>query len=229
MNDPLDIWRHDLDPMPILGDPHVRLDSTLMALAEKLGAVWNLLTTLNDAAPEERQHGVEVANMAARYAFQVLSQFGLADGDTPPPQFINLQMARLAITNILARVRGELEEWILAAKDDDAPAQSNTAPRADSRTGGLVIDHNTFTVHYRGQSCKLGNSVAFRLMERLAASPGICIPHQTLAEEVWADDDTETAAIHKQASILGNKLKTAGLDALVIDGRITGHYRLILR
>ena len=92
-----------------------------------------------------------------------------------------------------------------------------------------TIDRDRFTVSYGGKSCFLGNTMLFRLMERLAHSPGIYIPHHTIAEDVWGDEGTDSRSIHKQASLLRLQLCAAGIDTIVIDGKTRGHYRLILR
>jgi hypothetical protein len=234
------MWRQQLDPSLILAYPLVRPITTLMTVEDRLVAVGNWLGTLHDDRPDERKQGVAVANLAVAFAFKLLGHLGLEDTDGPDPPITNLQMAQLAIANLLAVARAHLVETRnFAALQDrdveemlaDASAQSGGLETAAAPTpsGKLEIDPNTFTVWYKGKSCELGNTVSFHLLVRLNQSPTTAISYQTLADEVWGDEHTETAAIHKQASILGKKLRAAGLEGVKIDGSLKGHYRLILR
>jgi hypothetical protein len=245
---PIAIWHRELDPTPILTDPFVRPGSTLMTVADKLGAVVNYLSTLN----ADDEHGLGVATLAVDFAFAILAHLGLEDDDGPRPPIINLEMARLAIGNLRAVVRGHLEEWQQAAYGDYEPdsvahpqdeSKAVIAPFQDEPEApiqqdepeavpaqGLVIDPAKFTIHYDGLPCFLGYTTKFHLFVRLAESPGTYVTHHDLAEDVWGDDLTSPTAIHKQASLLGQAIRDAGISSIEIDGStVTGHYRLILR
>jgi len=237
MTDPLAIWRNALDPKPILNDPFVRPGSTLMAVENKLTAVQNFLGTLNDDHPE---HGLAVAGMAVDFTFSVLAHLGLEDGGDPTPPITNRDMGRLAVKNLRATVRGHIEAWQRAAENDDdeseaiattqdeAEAAPATQGEAEEAPQDLIIDHERFTIRYKGRPCELGNTYAFHLFVRLAEDRGVPVSHHTLAEAVWGDDLTLPATIHKQVSLLGQALRDANIDDVVIDSSTRRHYILIL-
>ncbi len=125
-SDPLAIWRHNLDPKPILNYPIRRPGTTLMGVEDKLGAVLNFLGT----HPDE---GLAVATLAVGFTFSVLEFLALENNDAPAPTITNLEAARLAISNLRATVRGHLEEWQRAALGDDEPdAVAQDVPNAAS-------------------------------------------------------------------------------------------------
>ncbi len=134
MTNRLAIWQCELDPTPFRDNPHVR-PSALMAVADKLKAVANMLGTLDTAQTE---YGLAVANMAAAYGLAALAAFGVVDGEEPVPPILNLQMAHLAMRNLLANVEFQIE--LLRDRGRQEDAQRNTAPIAPPPSGGLVID-----------------------------------------------------------------------------------------
>lgn len=233
---PIAIWRRELDPKPILTDPFVRPGSTLMAVADKLGAVLNYLTTLN----ADDEHGLAVATLAVEFAFSILDFLGLVNNNDPTPPITTLDMACLAISNLRAFVRGQIESWQWAAyQEDDSEVVASTKDEPDAAitpfqdepevpvpqdepeavpAQGLFIDTATFTIHYNGKPCFLGNTTKFHLFVRLAQSPGTYVTHHDLAEDVWGDDLTSPTAIHKQASLLGQAIRDAGIKSIEIDG-----------
>ena len=91
-----------------------------------------------------------------------------------------------------------------------------------------TISRDTFAVAWKGETCFLGNTMAFRLLERLLQSPGLFVPVETLAEEVWGDEATEAGTIQKHASLLRTRLN-ANRVAIDIDGKTRGHYRALPR
>ncbi len=216
-------------------------------------AVGNWLGTLHDDRPDEREQGVAVGNLAVDFAFRLLDHLGLEDGDGPDPPSTNLQMAQLAVGNLLVVVRAHLTEirTFAALQDDDdleklvadAPVPSgglettDAAPQSSKQettaaptpSGGLIIDRNTFTVSYKGNSCFLGNKTMFHLLVRLNQSPSTPVSYHTLAQDVWGDDLTTDWTIQKQANLLKKKLRAEGLQGVEIDGSVKGHYSLILR
>jgi hypothetical protein len=228
-DDPFALWQGDLDPVPIVNDPHIRPASALIAVADKLGAVHNLLGMLHDGRPEEREFGLAVTTLAVDFALAVLDHLELECAEGPTPPIMNVEMASLVVGNLLAVVMGHLDAWQQAAHDDFPAAESTIPISSDLPSGNLVIDRNTFTTTYKGKSRELGNTVAFRLLERLAQSPGIYIPINTLIHDVWNGKPVSDEAVQRQASTLGTALKNAGIEGLVIDGSQPGHYRLILR
>jgi hypothetical protein len=140
-----------------------------------------------------------------------------------------------AVADLAPRyVRGQFPDAsLLAIAGAQAPAASAT--RLDRAAavlpngadeGGLRIDHNRFTVWWRGRPCELGNRLEFALIVRLAQRPGAFVAIQTLADEVWNDELTEKSAIHRVASNLRRCLNKAGWVGVHVDGSQRGHYRL---
>ena len=95
------------------------------------------------------------------------------------------------------------------------------------RETSCQIDRGTFTVTYRGKTCFLGYTMAFRLLERLAEARGIFIPIETLIDDVWGGRGVSEEAVQRQVSTLRAKLKAAEAKGVHIEAQ-PGHYRLIL-
>lgn len=232
-DDRLKAWRRSLDPSLAIAYPVSHPVTTLMGIADRLQAVRNVLDTLDAEQPEDRQFGLALANMAADYAVRLLGHLGLIDGGAGPP-LTTLKMADLVLGNLVVATEGHIHDHRQVARQeeeaagDPLPTQPET-PTAVNSSGGLEIDSDTFTVRYKGKSCFLGDAMmAFRLLVRLAKSPGVRISHHELAADVWGDEHTETATIHKQASILKKRLGAAGMEGVVIDAKVHGHYALML-
>jgi hypothetical protein len=243
MTDALTIWRHDLDPRPIINDPYVPPTSTLAGMADRLAAVAKVLATLDNEKSEERLFGLEVAGMAVSFACKVLQHLGL---ETPnsSPALLNLKMAALVVQNLLAAVNGHLEDRQravhaqpeAAAEMVIAPAQPAAAAEgaadqqpAPTKAAGLIIDPNTFTVSYKGQDGFFGNVLAFRLLTRLAESPGVYVALNILKWDVWADEDISDARVQRQISTIRKRLREAEIEGIEIDQKQPHCCRLILR
>jgi hypothetical protein len=104
------------------------------------------------------------------------------------------------------------------------PGGLATPRPADDR---LVVDRDRFTAWWRGKPCELGNTVEFRLFDRLAVNPGAYIPVDSLADDVWGDDETEKTAIQRAASNLRRRITDAGWAGVTVDGSQRGHYALL--
>jgi hypothetical protein len=216
----LQYWQHHLDPGPILGDPHVPLPSTLMGVADSLGAVLGLLTTLSDERPEEKEYGVAVAGLAVGFALKVLRHLGLGD-DSPAPSLLNLKMAQLVLNNLLATVEFSIAEWRQGLRDQDHE-ESTASPE------GLVIDPGNFSVTYKGKTCELGNRMGFRLIQRLSTARGTYLSLTTLVQDVWHGKAVSDEAVQKQVSTLRTKLRAAGIEGVAFESQPQS-YRLVLR
>ena len=92
-----------------------------------------------------------------------------------------------------------------------------------------TIDTATFCVHWDGRTCRLGNTLAFRLLERLARRPNQLVHCDVLLHELW-DNYSSRDAVRSTVKVLRRKLSTAGMEnlALAIDGSTTHHYGLML-
>ena len=109
-----------------------------------------------------------------------------------------------------------------------APA-SPISPTSNGHAG-LAIDRDALTVRWNGQSCFLGYTTAFRLIERLAKRPNHYVPHDQLLEDVWGGHRSKSA-IRSAVNDLRARLAHAGMAdvAQIIDGQNPGHYGLIVR
>ena len=107
-------------------------------------------------------------------------------------------------------------------------------PAASSPNGGTsarrsMVDLATFSVHWDGKICVLGNTLPFRLLERLGRRPNQFIHCDQLLDEVWQGLRSREA-IRSVVKVLKQKLVQAGMDDLAasINGNQPHHYGLIL-
>ncbi len=111
-----------------------------------------------------------------------------------------------------------------------APDRPGT-PSGNGSTRPSIIDGATFSVRWANRSCHLGNTVSFRLLERLARRPNHFISYEALLdlEELW-DRETSDEAVRSAVKILRRKLNAAGMEdvADAIDGSTPRHYALKL-
>jgi hypothetical protein len=93
-----------------------------------------------------------------------------------------------------------------------------------------VADRATFSVHWHDNTCYLGNSLPFRLMERLAYYPNQLIHRDRLLNEVW-ECRRSREAMRSVVKVLRRKLCQAGMEDLAeaIDGTTAHHYGLMLK
>jgi hypothetical protein len=92
-----------------------------------------------------------------------------------------------------------------------------------------IADRKTFSVRWRNRTCYLGNSLPFRLLERLADRPNQLIHHDQLLDEVW-ECRRSRESIRSVVRVLRQKLCHAGMKDLAeaIDGTTARHYGLML-
>lgn len=110
----------------------------------------------------------------------------------------------------------------------DGPAP-HEKPVQSPGTNLPIADRRTFTACWRGRSCFLGNTLLFRLFERLARSPNSYIPHVDLLDDVW-DGPREGSTIRGVVKRLRDQLAQHGMDELsrAIDGGNSGHCGLMV-
>lgn len=91
------------------------------------------------------------------------------------------------------------------------------------------VDKSLLAVVYRGRECFLGNTLSLRLFERLLRRPNQYLDHRDLLDHVWFGV-REPSSIRSVVKELRAKLRNAGMADLsaAIDGRVAGHYGLIL-
>lgn len=105
------------------------------------------------------------------------------------------------------------------------------APSGNGSPRSSIIDEATFSIRWANRTCHLGNTVSFRLLERLARRPNQFISYEALldSEELW-DCHTSHEAVRSAVKILRRKLNAAGMEDLAdaIDGSNPHHYALTL-
>jgi DNA-binding response OmpR family regulator len=98
-----------------------------------------------------------------------------------------------------------------------------------SRAAGAVldVDRDRLQVVFHGRTCVLGNTLPFKLLERLARRPNTYVTHEELLFDVW-DGLRSQAAIRSVVKRLRQALRRDGLADLAasIDGTASGRYRL---
>ncbi len=105
-------------------------------------------------------------------------------------------------------------------------------PASSSGNGSLrpsIVDEATFSVRWADRTCRLGNTVAFRLLTRLAYRPNQFLSYESLRNGIW-DKCESDAAVQSAVKVLRRKLNAAGMAdlAAVIDGSVSRHYALML-
>lgn len=228
-------WRKSLHCLIL---PHQTLASTLVEMEGKLEAVKGFLATLNPADPAQTVQGVAVGGMALNYAEALLDHFGLVDseGSSPPPT--SLPQAQFVVNNLLAFVNDCLQHHreSLTQGGDNLADESMLVvggpgpadgPASSDPNSQLIVDRETFTVSRDGQSCSLGNTKVFSLIEFLNSRLGKYVPILTLIEKIWEDDATGSNTVHKTVSNLRKKLSNAGIKGVSIDSQ-DDHYMLNL-
>lgn len=78
-----------------------------------------------------------------------------------------------------------------------------------------VIDRSRFTVSFRGHSCRLGNTIPFRFLARLAQTPELYVIHQALIDDLW-DGVCSDDALRSVVKHLRRRLRAAGLGELML-------------
>jgi hypothetical protein len=102
------------------------------------------------------------------------------------------------------------------------------SPNGGSSARHPMVDLATFSVHWDGKTCVLGNTLPFRLLERLGRRPNQFIHCDQLLDEVWQGLRSREA-IRSVVKVLKQKLVQAGMDDLAasINGNQPYHYGLI--
>ena len=97
----------------------------------------------------------------------------------------------------------------------DPPADDHRRP---------VIDDARLTVTFRGRTCRLGHTLPFRLLARLARRPGCYVTHNDLLADVWDGVRRSDSVVRVTVKVLRRKLRDAGMGdlAAAIDGSAPG-------
>lgn len=91
-----------------------------------------------------------------------------------------------------------------------------------------LLDHSTRTVSWNEKTCRLGPTLLFDLLDRLACRPNQYVLHDHLIVDVWKAQ-VSVATIRSAVRQLKAKLRKSGMQKLAaaIEGR-RGCYGLIL-
>jgi DNA-binding response OmpR family regulator len=110
------------------------------------------------------------------------------------------------------------------------PLASRQDPVEESaRADRPLIDRTLLSVEWRGKTCFLGNTLPFRLLERLARRPNQYFSYEQLLDDVW-EGPRSFSAVRSVVKVLRKKLTAAGMNDLAnaIDGTVCHHYGLML-
>lgn len=92
-----------------------------------------------------------------------------------------------------------------------------------------IADRNMLAILWKGNCCYLGNTLPFKLFERLVRCPNHFISHEQLLDDVWECQVTKEA-IRSVVKVLKQKLCNADMVDLAnaIDGSRRECYGLVL-
>ena len=93
-----------------------------------------------------------------------------------------LMTAAICAREIQAAVRTEIDEADLGHRPD------GFVPRPPDPVERPLLDESTLSVIWKGKTLHLGNTLAFRLLERLARCPNQYVTHLDLLRDVWEDE-----------------------------------------
>ncbi|MDB5335986.1 MAG: queC 2 [Planctomycetaceae bacterium] len=146
-------------------------------------------------------------------------------------QQIRANLERLA--NIHSAAMSALEESVAILQAEleslSEPQLSGFQQPKKSPQREQIAERSTFCAVYGGRRCPLGNTLMFKFLERLASHPGQYVSHADLFQDVW-NAIREPVSLRSVVKELRAKLRAAEMFDLsdAIDGRVSGHYRLIL-
>ena len=121
-----------------------------------------------------------------------------------------------------------IEQAVRADHADQSAGDENVRiPPRKPEPGAPVVDVATHSIHYRGRTCPLGNSIRFHLFARLARDPGHDVSYSDLEDGVWGRR-ISTPAIQSMTSTLRSDLRSAGMGDLAdaIVGKSREHLKL---
>jgi DNA-binding response OmpR family regulator len=145
-----------------------------------------------------------------------------------------LLLSRIAEAHTTAAIAVAELRVMLTKESVAAYGQSSSRSYREKSTGRTdqhlrpMIDHSTFCVEWEGRTCRLGNRLSLKLLDRLCRRPGQYIPHEEFLHEVWeARRSPET--IRSAIRDLRQRLRAADMGELA--NAIHGHgkcYALML-
>lgn len=102
-------------------------------------------------------------------------------------------------------------------------------PLAESESAGLRVDRSRYSVKWHDETCVLGRTMEFRLLERLARSHNHYLSVDRLLDELW-NGECAYPTVRSAICRLRRALRKSGATDLAdrIDGHVHGHYGLML-
>jgi len=94
---------------------------------------------------------------------------------------------------------------------------------------GPVVDRPSLSIRWREATCFLGNTLLFRLYEKLSSRPNRYFRYSELLAEVWGGPRS-TQTIHNLVKRLRDRLISSRMKPIAdaIDGHVRDHYALRL-
>ena len=142
----------------------------------------------------------------------------------------HLQQAIMLLEEVAPGVLENLDPKLAATLSQRSSAQNlSVASFGDGPVRHPITNRATFCVHWANQVCHLGNTMAFKLLERIARRPDQYVHCDVLLGELW-DCHTSRDAVRSAVKVLRRKLNAAGMGDLAeaIDGSTSHHYVLRL-
>jgi DNA-binding winged helix-turn-helix (wHTH) protein len=78
----------------------------------------------------------------------------------------------------------------------------------------IIVDAGARTITFRGRTCRLGNTLVFRLMERLARRPNHFVTFDRLIRDVWDQQARSDEAIRSVMKELRRRLRKSRMTKL---------------
>jgi len=136
-----------------------------------------------------------------------------------------------AASTLVDEIIADVGDRLMDNPDHDGPLVPTSAVcsrRSASLKCQPTIDWTTFSVHWDGKTCVLGNTLPLRLLERLGRRPNQFIHCDQLLDDVWQGPRSKEA-VRSVVKVLRQKLIQAGMHDLAasINGNQPHHYGFI--
>lgn len=138
----------------------------------------------------------------------------------------NLMTVAICAEELRTTIRAELDTNPVPQTARGTGGSRSDRPPAHERPH---VDHSTMSVMWDGQTCQLGYTVLFKLVDRLSRRPNQFVTFDQLLRDVWDGGLRSPDTIRSAVRNLRQRLSDAGMNRLAtaIQGR-AGRYGLIL-
>lgn len=145
-------------------------------------------------------------------------------------QTLRETLAMLATTHAAVAEQIERTIFLLTVAIESEDSNMGMKPTTVSNViQSPFVDRQTLSIHWRGASCHLGNTLLFRFFERIARSPNCYVTYRDLLNDVWRGP-RDHSTIRGVVKRLRDRLADSGMTELAaaIDGSASGNYGLML-